>query len=422
MSAIDKTLVSNPTFTRNADGWRFVTPRPELAPGHSIKSGRLILSAAGDKHSFGCWQGEAALEVGKWYKASVRVRMRDIVNPELSIFAQAAQHFLLPSEPWADETLLEQTFQHSNESDGNKFELYLQAADKGEVEWFDPRIEEIERPQQRIARVATVRFGDSALPLTLADQRERMSEKLDMAGAIKADIVCLPEFCLKVGVPKSTYGSYMDIAEEPPSGNCCKLFAAKAGQYGMYVIAGIVERQGDYLFNTAVIFGRHGELVGKYAKTHLTFGELRDGISCGCDYPVFDLDFGRIAIHICYDQWFPEVARYYAHAGAEILFLPVAGGKPITWRTRALDNGIYFVSSSITPPSMIIDSSGSITAQTHDDGIVWADLDLGYRKVNWYIDPTLTYGMPCAIRQMRNVTDNGLLDFTYQSMRSQYNA
>ncbi|MEN6355499.1 MAG: carbon-nitrogen hydrolase family protein [Armatimonadota bacterium] len=408
MSASDKNLVSNPTFACNADGWKFVTPRPELAPGHSIKPGRLVLAANGDKHAFGCWQGKAALEVGKWYRASVRVRTKDIADPGLSVFAQVAQHFLLPSEPWADETLLEQTFQHSNGSDGSKIELFLRAADKGEIEWFDPHVENIEKPQPRMVRAATVRFGDNASPLTLSDQRERISTKLDMAGAINADIVCLPELCAVVGVPKSNYGSYMDIAEEPPSGPCCELLSSKARQYGMYVLAGVIERQGDYLFNTALIFGRHGEPVGKYAKTHLTFGELQDGISCGGSYPVFDLDFGRIAIHICYDQWFPEVSRYYAQNGVEILFLPVVGGKPITWRVRALDNGVYFVSSSVMPPSMIIDSSGSIIAQTHGDGVVYADLDLSYRKVNWYGDPTLSYGMPCAIEQMRNVIDNDI--------------
>ena len=125
------------------------------------------------------------------------------------------------------------------------------------------------------------------------------------------------------------------------------------------------------------------------------------------------LIFRRVGIHICYDEWFPEVARYYAHRGIQILLLPVAGGKPITWRTRAIDNGIYFVSSSINPPSMIIGSSGEILAMTHTDGIVFADLDLDYRETNWYRDPTLVSGMPCIVRQMRNTINNGLLKDIY---------
>jgi predicted amidohydrolase len=415
MSSVNNNLVVNPEFSKNATNWRFVTPRPELGLGYSSKQARLILSATGDKHAFGCWQGEAKLEVGLWYRASVRVRIKDIAHPGLSVFAQVAQHFLVPSEQWSEETLLEQVFQHSNESDGNKFELYLRATDRGKVEWFDPKVEKIEKPQSRMVRVATVRFGDCASPLTLADQCERIITKLDDAGAVKADIVCLPEICNVTGVPRSNYG-HSEIAEEVSDGSYCKLFSAKAREHNMYVLAGIIERQGDHLFNTAVLFDRSGRLVGKYRKTHPTFGEMLNGISCGSEYPVFNLDFGRIAIHICYDEWFPEVSRYYAHQGAEILFLPVVGGKPITWRTRALDNGIYFVSSSVVPPSMIIDSSGAIIAENHGDGIAWADIDLSCRHVNWYGDPTLTYGMPCIHPQMRNVVDNELLKQLYQSM------
>ena len=417
MSKINNNLVVNPDFSENAANWRFVTPRAELAPGHSLKPARLILSATGDRHAFGCWQGEAELETGQWYRASVRVRIKDIAHPSLSVFAQVAQHFLVPSEPWNEETLLEQVFQHSNESDGNRFEMYLRAAEKGKVEWFDPKVEKIEKPQPRMVRVATVRFGDCASPLTIADQRERIITKLNEAGAVKADIVCLPEICNVTGVPRRDY-SHLEIAEEVPEGPCCELFSAKAHEYNMHVLAGITERQGDHLFNTAVLFDRSGRLVGKYRKTHLTFGEMLNGISCGSEYPVFDLDFGRIAIHICYDEWFPEVSRCYAHQGAEILFLPVVGGKPITWRTRALDNGVYFVSSSVTPPSMIIDSSGAIIAENHGDGIALADIDLSCRHVNWYGAPTLTYGMPCIHPQMRNVADNDLLDLLYKSMLS----
>ena len=114
------------------------------------------------------------------------------------------------------------------------------------------------------------------------------------------------------------------------------------------------------------------------------------------------------------------MARYYAHQGAEILFLPVAGGKPITWRTRALDNGMYFVSASITPPSMIIGSSGAILAETHTDGVACADLNLDWRETNVYIDPTLAAGMPCTVAQMRHVLDHTLLDGLHERLRGAY--
>jgi predicted amidohydrolase len=259
-----------------------------------------------------------------------------------------------------------------------------------------------------MARVATVRFGEPRDPLTLEGQRDRIAGKLDEAGALRPDIVCLTEFCHLAGVPSGT-AEWVSASEPVPDGPLCQVLAEKAQRHAMHVVCGLAERDGAYVYNTAVLFGRDGRLLGRYRKTHLTFAELAAGVSPGADYPVFALDFGRVAVLICYDEWFPEVARAYAQAGAEVLFLPVVGGKPITWRTRALDNGVYFVSSSWTPPSMIIDSSGAVLAETHSDGIAYADLDLRERRVNWYVDPTVTYGMPTIAPEMRNVLDDGLL-------------
>jgi predicted amidohydrolase len=170
----------------------------------------------------------------------------------------------------------------------------------------------------------------------------------------------------------------------------------------------LIEKDGDKVFNTAVIFDRQGEFAGKYRKTHLHGPEVFAGTSCGDEYPVFELDFGKVGIQTCYDEWFPEVSRVLAFKGAEILLLPVAGGKPITWRVRALDNGVYFVAAGQTPPSMIIDSSGAILAETQTPGFVWADLNLDWRETNIYKDPTLMKGMPTIHPAMRFSADDDL--------------
>jgi predicted amidohydrolase len=426
----EKNLVVNASFADNGNargagstpGWTFASPRPSLAPQHAVvgeNARRLQIGGNGDKRAFGCWRGRAELEAGAWYHAEVRVRLRDIQNPHLSIFVQLAQHFLVPKHGWGKDTVLEQTFYHDPNTasyDGDKFEFYLTASENGVAEFYAPRVVKIEKPEHRIARVATIRFSDKENALSLEGQRKRIANRLDMAGVLKPDIVALTEFCPVIGVPQSEYVSWENVAENVPDGPLCRLLSEKAKQYKTHVLCGNIEKRDKHIFNTAVLFGRDGNFIGQYDKTHLTFNELMEGYSCGDSYPVFDLDFGRIGIHICYDEWFPEVARYYAHKGAEILFLPVAGGKPITWRTRALDNGIYFVSAATTPPSMIISSSGAIIAQTHDDGVACADLNLDVRLTNHYGDPTRAYGMPCIVPQMRHCLDNDFLDELNQAM------
>ena len=407
----DENLVRNPGFRDDADGWAFVSPRPELALVSSVEDGSaLVVEAAGDNRAFGSWKGSAEMKVGTWYKATVRAEIQEIENPHLSLLAVVGKHFLAVKESTTGTVLFEQVFQHERSDDGNEVALYFRAAEAGRCAWRDPRVIEISEPTQRIARVATVRFGESATGITKEKQRIRMVEMLEQAGRVKPDIVLLPEFTPLVGVPVDPITGYDDSAESVPGGPTARALAEAAARHGMYVACGMIERRGPHLFNTAVLFDRGGELVGRYDKTHLTIGELDAGISCGESYPVFDLDFGRIGIHICYDEWFPEVVRYYAHQGVEVVLLPVAGGKPITWRTRALDNGIYFVAAAITPPSMVIDSSGAIVAQTHGEGAAYADVNLDHRRTNHYGDPTLVYGMPCIQKQMRNTLDDRLLE------------
>ena len=412
-----------PDANRLHGEWRTDAPRAELAPCARIETGadaeqELVLEGTGDLHAFGCWHRPVRLVPGCWYRASVQARPENIERPALSVFAQCAGHFLTPRLLRSAEqrtappgTLsLECTFRHEpHPSEHERLELYLRAAPSGRIAWSRAVVTQVPRPPARIARIATIRFGDPPAPLSMAGQRERIAAKLDQAGSMGVDIAALTEFSPVQGVPERAYGSWADAAEPVPDGPVCRVLAEAARRHRMYVIAGVICRRGPHVFNTAVLFDRSGELLGSYDKTHLTFGELRGGISCGTGYPVFDLDVGRVALHICYDEWFPEVARYYAHLGAEILFLPVAGGKPITWRTRALDNRLYFVAAATGPPSMIIDSSGAIIAEIHGDGVACADIDLGDRQTNAYRDPTLSRGMPCIAPQMRMTTDDRLL-------------
>jgi predicted amidohydrolase len=93
-------------------------------------------------------------------------------------------------------------------------------------------------------------------------------------------------------------------------------------------LAGLTERDGPVDYNTAVLIDRHGRVAGKYRKVHLPREEIEGGLTPGGAYPVFDTDFGRIGMMICWDGEYVDSARALAIQGAEILFVPAAGGYP----------------------------------------------------------------------------------------------
>jgi predicted amidohydrolase len=120
--------------------------------------------------------------------------------------------------------------------------------------------------------------------------------------------------------------------------------------------------------------------------------EGEDGITPGAEYPVFEADFGKVGMMICWDHWFPEPARILRLKGAELLVLPIAGDGDtkhwdITSRARAIDNGVYLVASSTVAqsPSRIVDPTGEVLAETLDPfGIAVSDIDLDREdRLHW---------------------------------------
>jgi predicted amidohydrolase len=166
--------------------------------------------------------------------------------------------------------------------------------------------------------------------------------------------------------------------------------AEKARQYKSYVVAGLLESEGGRTYNTAVLVDREGRIAGKYRKTHLPLAEVEDGITPGSDYPVFDTDFGRIGILICWDYVFPEPTRILRLKGAEIVLVPIAGDSGTRhWdtitRARAIDNGVFLVTSiSQGLASRIVDPDGEVLAEAME-GLATADIDLAKETRVWWL-------------------------------------
>jgi predicted amidohydrolase len=261
-------------------------------------------------------------------------------------------------------------------------ELVLRWTARGSVLWGNLEFEQTGTSVRKKIKVATVSFQPPGRTTTEENLRI-FAAKVAEAGKSRADIVCLGEGITVV----STGKSYADVAESIP-GPTSRAMGAVAKAHHLYVVAGIYERDGALIYNTALLINRDGAVVGKYRKTHLPINEVNGGITPGTHYPVFITDFGVIGIEICYDNFFPEVARMLALNGAEMIFLPIWGdlrGDGYEWdivaRSRAIDNSVYLVASNYSNKrSLIIDPDGRILADTGGkSGIVMAEVDLGAR-------------------------------------------
>ena len=143
-----------------------------------------------------------------------------------------------------------------------------------------------------------------------------------MAEAAKggAQLVVLPELC-NSGYVFETREEAFELAEEIPTGASSRAWMDAAKKYNLYVVAGIAEREGETLFNSAVVLGPKG-YIGTYRKNHLWGAENLFFEPGNLGVPVFRIGAGRIACAICYDIWFPEIFRLAALQGADLLCVP----------------------------------------------------------------------------------------------------
>ena len=153
-----------------------------------------------------------------------------------------------------------------------------------------------------------------------ADNLARSLQRITEAAAAGAQLVVLPELC-NTGYVFETRQEAFDMAEPLPDGPSCQAWMRAAGELGVVVVAGITEREGARLFNSAVVIGPTGYL-GTYRKNHLWGDENLFFEPGNLGVPVFDIPAGRFACAICYDMWFPEVYRMAAIGGADLLCVP----------------------------------------------------------------------------------------------------
>lgn len=246
------------------------------------------------------------------------------------------------------------------------------------------------------ARIATICqagcFHDS-----VEKNRKYVMRLLDLALRQKPDLVCLPEAFTTVSV---TAKSIEEVAETVP-GPTTDAVADRAKEHKCYIICPVNTRRGSKAWNSAVVIDRSGDVLGTYDKVHPVtssrdYTTFENGVTPGIEVPVFDLDFGRVGIQICFDIGFPESWEKLSQRGARMVFWPSAynGGFPL--QVYAYMHHYYVVSSVRTDKSRIIDPCGVILAETDRHvNIIYRDINLDF-VVSHY---DFNYSIPDKIMQ-----------------------
>jgi predicted amidohydrolase len=216
-----------------------------------------------------------------------------------------------------------------------------------------------------IATTSMATLEDYAPPFNLhhpdpAENLRRGIALLDAAGHQGADLAVLPETFMAAGTPSSAIRS---IAEPIP-GPAFEAVARCAREHKMNVVAGFFAKEGGRISNVAALIDRTGRLSGLYSKTHPTEGEISGGVTPGPGARVFETDFGRVGLAICFDVNWPSLWSTMKRDGADLVCWLSAyeGGLPL--QAQACLNALPIVTSVWPYHARIIESTGRIAAQS----------------------------------------------------------
>lgn len=220
---------------------------------------------------------------------------------------------------------------------------------------------------------------------------QRMLSALEETAAKGAALTVFPE-CSLTGYCFESLSEARPFAETIP-GPSTERFVEACQRLNTMAIYGLLEPEGDALFNACVLVGPDG-IVGSYRKIHLPYLGIDRFTSAGQQpFSVHETDSVQIGMNICYDSAFPESARVMSLAGADLIALPTnfpPGSECMVGHVinaRAMENAVYYIAVNragnergfrFIGGSKICDTNGNILDQADHDGeaIIYGEIDV----------------------------------------------
>jgi omega-amidase len=237
-----------------------------------------------------------------------------------------------------------------------------------------------------------MRLGVFQFDVVACELEENVRRITDGTRQLQVDLLILPELCTSGYLLNREQAERLAI-ELPGEG--IEPFEDLAKHLGAWVIAGVIEKSGESLYNTALVVGPNG-WVGKQRKIHLT--TLESPIfQRGTELETFDMRSNTLGIVTCFDSWFPEACRNLSRRGAQLLCQPAAFGGPQTleiMRVRSMENHVFSATANrigrettadltvdFRGESQIVDCHGRVLATAgSDEGAIVAEVDLASAK------------------------------------------
>ncbi len=379
------------------DGWQAQASREEIAPtfhvdketkSHGAYS--LSITSTGNAAAQGLWAKSFDVRGGQPCRFTARYLAKAVVLERRSIFARVvflneAGRMIGQAEypaTAADATgggwkTIRGDYVPDAKVRSARVELWFQWSERGSVWWDDVSLEPGGEVRKRIVKIASAQFHPGRKTKGAEENREFYAGVIEKVAAARPDVILLGEGITMI----DTGQSYVNVAEPLP-GPTSRRLGELSKRYSCYIVAGIYERVGKIVYNTAILTGPAGELVGRYRKLCLPREEYEGGVTPGSEYPVFETRFGKVGLMICWDIHFPEVARRLAINGAELILVPIWGGNELLVRARAVENQVFVATSSYYDKlrTAVWDRRGDPLAATNQWGqFVVAEVDLNSR-------------------------------------------